>query len=138
MSLIIKRDRYKRGDWNLISDQSGQKYKASNTRTQWNGLQVGIDEFENRHPQDIIRPRPDNPARWPVRNTEPGNLYIVPPFPQPQPLITVVLDSDGDPYKVTNIVTDERGKDFAVSPYVTDEDGDEFLIFMQQTPTIGV
>lgn len=138
MSTIIRRDVYKRGAHNAISDIDGQKRKSTNMRMQWNNLWVGREEFETRHPQDIIRPRPDNPARSPVRNTEPTNLYVVPPFPQPQPLITVVLDSDGAPYKVTNIVTDSVGKDFAVDPYVTDEDGNEFLIFMQQTPTIGV
>ncbi len=76
---IIRRDRYKRGSWNVISDQDGQKRKVEDMRMQWDGLFVGKEEFDPKHPQLELRPRPDNPARYPVRNTEPGNL-VLPPF----------------------------------------------------------
>ncbi len=46
---------------------------------QWDGLLVLDDWFEPKQPQLELRPRPDNPARSPVRNVEPGNL-VWPPF----------------------------------------------------------
>lgn len=75
---IITRDYYKRGDWNAICDISGQKYKASDMKMQWDGVWCGKDEWSPKHPQLTLRPRPDNISRTPVRNTEPGNLVITP------------------------------------------------------------
>ena len=34
-----------------ISDRSGQRYKYRDMRREWNGLLVGKDEFEPKHPQ---------------------------------------------------------------------------------------
>ena len=34
-----------------ISDRSGQKYRYKHMRREWNGLLVGRDEFEAKHPQ---------------------------------------------------------------------------------------
>jgi hypothetical protein len=76
---IIKRDTYKRGSWLVISDQDGQKRRIEDCRMQWDGLLVGIDEYDPKHPQLELRPRPDNPSRTPVRNIEPGNL-VYPAF----------------------------------------------------------
>ena len=71
---IITHDFYKKGAWNAISDQDGQKRKSSDMRLQWDNLWVGVDEFDPKHPQLNLRPRPDNPSRSPIRNIEPGNL----------------------------------------------------------------
>lgn len=76
MSTVIRRDRYVRGQWNATSDRDGQKRKSSDMRLEWTGAWVGKEEWEPRHPQMILRPRVDRPARSPVRNTEPGNLVI--------------------------------------------------------------
>ena len=76
MSSIIRRDRYKKGSWNVISDQDGQKRKIGDMRMQWDNLLVGKEEFDKKHPQLELRPRPDNPSRTPVRNTEPKNLAV--------------------------------------------------------------
>jgi len=75
---VITRDYYKKGAWNAISDQDGQKRKSSDMVMQWDNLWVGRDEFDAKHPQLELRPRPDNPSRSPVRNIEPGNLVITP------------------------------------------------------------
>ena len=48
-------DRYVHGDFNVISDRSGFKLKRSECRREWNGLLVGKDEWEPRHPQDFVR-----------------------------------------------------------------------------------
>jgi hypothetical protein len=78
VSYIIRREYYKKGDWNAVSDQDGQKRKASNMRMQWDNLWVGIDEFDPRHPQLDLRPRPDNPSVPIVRNIEPQTAPITP------------------------------------------------------------
>jgi hypothetical protein len=38
-----------------ISDRSGFRYKLNEMKTEWNGLKVGPDEFEVKHPQ--LEPR---------------------------------------------------------------------------------
>jgi len=45
------------GDWNVISDYSGQKYKRSQCRYTWDGWLVGNDEWEAKHPQIDIKGR---------------------------------------------------------------------------------
>lgn len=45
------------GNWNVICDVCGQKYKASETKKRWDGLIVCPQDFENRHPQDFLRVR---------------------------------------------------------------------------------
>ena len=55
-----------------ISDRSGFRYRLKEMRREWNGLLVGPDEFEEKHPQlrapratadpEALREsRPDNP-----------------------------------------------------------------------------
>jgi len=128
---IIRRDRYKRGDWNAISDQDGQKRKASDMRMQWDGLWVGRDEFDPKHPQLELRARPDNPARSPVRNAEPGNLVITPPYnPGIQTPVTDVLDSDLNEFEVTNTVLNSDGEEFQVAVTVLASDLESFVIFV--------
>ena len=46
---------YRKGDNNILSDRSGFKIKASDSRKEWNGLVVHKDEWEERHPQDFVR-----------------------------------------------------------------------------------
>tara|TARA_Y100001937_G_scaffold31958_2_gene45729 strand:+ start:855 stop:1676 length:822 start_codon:yes stop_codon:yes gene_type:complete len=46
-----------------ISDRSGFRYRLRDMRQEWNGLLVGKDEFEEKHPQLFpIRVRPDGQA----------------------------------------------------------------------------
>lgn len=46
-----------------ISDRSGFRYRLRDMRQEWNGLLVGKDEFERKHPQLFpIRVRPDGQA----------------------------------------------------------------------------
>jgi hypothetical protein len=53
-------DRYKHGDFNRICDRSGFKVKASETRREWTGRIVRVEDWEPRHPQDFVRARPDH------------------------------------------------------------------------------
>jgi hypothetical protein len=34
-----------------ISDRSGFRYRLRDMRKEWNGLLVGVDEYESKHPQ---------------------------------------------------------------------------------------
>ena len=55
-----------------ISDRSGKRYRLSEMQKEWNGLLVGPDEFEEKHPQ-LFPPRigPDPQA---VRNPRPDRV----------------------------------------------------------------
>lgn len=63
---------FKMGDWNVISDRSGQKLKRSDCRYTWQGWLVGMNEWEPRHPQLDVRGRdeeiavPDSRPRKPT------------------------------------------------------------------------
>lgn len=50
---------WKSGDWNAICDSCGFKFKASELKKRWDGFMVCEQDFETRHPQDFIRPLPD-------------------------------------------------------------------------------
>jgi hypothetical protein len=43
------------GDWNALCDSCGRKFKASSLRTRWDGLIVCKEDWEQRHPQDLLR-----------------------------------------------------------------------------------
>jgi hypothetical protein len=47
------------GDWNAICDVCGFKFKASQLRRRWDGFMVCSEDYEERHPQDLLRVRPD-------------------------------------------------------------------------------
>jgi hypothetical protein len=51
---------YKPGDYNVICDRTGFKVKASECQLEWNGLLVRGRSWEQRHPQDQVRGRPDD------------------------------------------------------------------------------
>lgn len=65
------------GDWNAICDVCGFKYKASELTERWDGLKVCSKDWETRHPQELIRPIPDQkPLPW----TRPESRDITIPF----------------------------------------------------------
>jgi hypothetical protein len=56
---------YKPGSWNAICDSCGFKFKAEELRLRWDGLRVCSNDFETRHPQDLLRvPREDISVPW--------------------------------------------------------------------------
>lgn len=59
---IIRVDRYDQGDHNVISDDSGQKFKRSDCRFTWDGKLVGISEWQEKEPQLTIRGRKEKIA----------------------------------------------------------------------------
>lgn len=52
-------DFFKEGDWNRVCDVCARKFKASDTKKQWNGLITCVDCWEPRHPQDHVRGKRD-------------------------------------------------------------------------------
>jgi len=57
------RNRFVKGDHNVISDISGQKFKRSEMRFNWKGQLVhAATEFEEKHPQIDIRGRTEKIA----------------------------------------------------------------------------
>lgn len=46
---------YEHGGFWRISDRNGKRYRNWDTRREWNGSLVGVDEYEERHPQDFVR-----------------------------------------------------------------------------------
>jgi hypothetical protein len=59
------RNRYKRGDWLADCGVCGFTYYASELRKRWDGVMVCASDFEERHPQDLLRiPRSERPVPW--------------------------------------------------------------------------
>jgi hypothetical protein len=53
---VGKRDYYKKGDYNVICDRCGAKFKASECAMEWDNLFVcKANCFEERQPQDFVR-----------------------------------------------------------------------------------
>lgn len=50
---------YRSGDWNAICDVCGRKFKASKLKKRWDGYMVCHEDWEIRHPQELIRPIKD-------------------------------------------------------------------------------
>lgn len=56
---------YKKGDYHADCDVCGFTFWASELRTRWDGMKVCAVDFEERHPQELIRaPRVERPIPW--------------------------------------------------------------------------
>ncbi len=71
---------FRSGDWNAICDVCGFKRKASQMTQRWDGLMVcepTIKQgcWEIRHPQDLLRPIPDQSA-LPWTRPEGNDIYL--------------------------------------------------------------
>jgi hypothetical protein len=62
---MFRKTYFRSGDWNAICDICGEKYKASQLKKRWDGLMVCLDDWEMRHPQELIRPiKERNSVPW--------------------------------------------------------------------------
>lgn len=43
------------GTWNALCDSCGRKFKAKDLQKRWDGLMVCHEDFEQRHPQDLLK-----------------------------------------------------------------------------------
>ena len=53
---MVDRDHYIPGTWNVVCDVCGFKFKADELRKRWDGMMVCSRDYEERHPQELIRP----------------------------------------------------------------------------------
>ena len=76
------RNRFVRGDHNVISDSSGFKFKRSQCTFNWKGELVHkATEFEPKHPQLTIRGRKERIAVTDGTRTQAEDLPLLdPPF----------------------------------------------------------
>ena len=66
---------WKPGSWNTICDVCGFKFKAHDLHLRWDGLMVCRDDWEIRHPQELIRPIQDQ-AKLPWTRPEATDSFI--------------------------------------------------------------
>lgn len=75
---FVRSDYYAPHDNNAISDRSAFKYKRSEMQLEWTGRLVGTDEWEPKHPQLLLRPRPDRMFAPNPRPEQPSGLELGP------------------------------------------------------------
>jgi hypothetical protein len=66
---------YNSGQWIVLCDICGGKYKANELRQRWDGFMVCDRDFEQRHPQDFVRGVADFQAPFFTR-PEPQDTFI--------------------------------------------------------------
>lgn len=64
-----------KGNWNVICDRCGEKFKSSQVKKEWTGLMVCDTCYEPRHPQDFIRTVPDR-MDVPFVRPRPADIFI--------------------------------------------------------------
>lgn len=52
-------NRFIDGQWNAICDVCGFKKKSIDLRKRWDGLMVCRQDWEQRHPQELLRVKPE-------------------------------------------------------------------------------
>ena len=88
-----------------ISDRSGFRYPLNRMRKEWNGLLVGYDEWEPKHPQ--LEPPKSSPDPQALRNPRPDEaealqVYVgVPTIEAPKLVRPVMISNVGQVMVVT-------------------------------------
>jgi hypothetical protein len=65
----------KLGDYNVICDSCGRKYKASTMRKRWDGLLVCKEDYEIKHPQLSMKVRGDKQT-VPIPRPEAADQFL--------------------------------------------------------------
>jgi hypothetical protein len=69
------RNHLKLGDYNVLCDSCGRKFKFSVMRKRWDGLLVCHEDYELRNAQDFVRVRGDKQV-VPIPRPEPNDNFI--------------------------------------------------------------
>lgn len=78
MSVVLgKNDYLKLGDYNACCDVCSFKFKASELRRRWDGYMVCPADYEERHPQDLIR-LPQDIQAVPWSRPMPQDQFVTP------------------------------------------------------------
>jgi len=67
---------YKSGDWYVSCDVCSKQIYASEAKHRWDGMIVCEDDFETRHPQDLIKVRQER-IGVPFTRLEPEDSFTV-------------------------------------------------------------
>ena len=83
MSMTVgKKDYLALGDYNVICDICGFKFKASELRKRWDGYQCCSKDWEERQPQDLIRlPKERQAVPWARPDQQPQFVVVAPVNP---------------------------------------------------------
>lgn len=81
------------GDYNAVCDVCGFEFKASQLRKRWDGYRVCSQDWEQRHPQDFIRGKPER-NRVPWARPEGTDTFVVVPYPLETELFEYLLTED--------------------------------------------
>lgn len=68
-------DYFKKGDYNVVCDRCGFKFKASELKLTWDGLFVCRKDWEPRQPQDFVRGRVDDQS-VPIARPEQPDRFL--------------------------------------------------------------
>ena len=67
-------DLYSHGQWNVICDACGRKFKNGDLRKRWDNLMVCNYDYEERQPQDFVRAAVDR-LSVPWSRSEPSDIF---------------------------------------------------------------
>ncbi len=65
---------YKEGDWWVSCDSCQKQIRASEAKHRWDGFIVCSEDFEERHPQDFVRVKPEG-NHIPFSRPEPADVF---------------------------------------------------------------
>jgi hypothetical protein len=68
---------YVKGQWLVICDVCGRKFKSSQVRQRWDGLKTCAQDWEMRQPQDFVHGVADIQAP-PFTRAESSNRFVLP------------------------------------------------------------
>ena len=79
--------RYDKGEWAVLCDVCGRKFRNQDLRQRWDGLKTCKDDWEPRQPQDFVRGVADYQAPVWTR-PEPSDKFVP---------VTIIYDDYGNP-----------------------------------------
>lgn len=125
-------DFHKKGDWNALCDVCGFKYKASELKKTWDGYYVCPQDFELRHPQELIRSKTDDQS-VPWTRPEPDWSFVELPYT----VNSVNFDGSTNLARGADLTGNTDGKKGIFSAHVTfNADGSNSTIWRGGTTDI--
>lgn len=70
-------DQFQPGTYNAICDRCGFKWKMCDLKKEWTGLMVCRFCYDPRHPQDLVRAKPETQITGEIRS-EPSDSFLSP------------------------------------------------------------
>ena len=75
----MSKEKWISGSWNVICDRCGFKFKNDELRDEWTGFKVCKECWEPRHPQDLLRSKPEK-ISVPWTRPEPADVSVGPTY----------------------------------------------------------